>query len=235
MVETEYVQWDSVPKSGNSNGERSEFLKLKSGGTYKIRPIFNPVKFFKYFHKHDNRLRTAICAKPDVCPVRDRHPELKKPSLRYAAYVIDREDGKVKILEAPQSVFRPIGSSYEATGKNPGSGKDGSDWQIKVTGTGLNTTYDVAFAGITPFTKGELSAIKEALDGDKLKLQKIYKVDTPEEIEEKLFGDINKSNEDSPKNTSFDNPIETTENIKAKDSGDSGDSGDDGDDWDSNF
>ena len=41
----EYVQWDSVPKSGS--GEMSEYLKLRSGNTYRIRPIFDPVRFFK--------------------------------------------------------------------------------------------------------------------------------------------------------------------------------------------
>ena len=50
---TEYVQWGSVPKSGG-NGEKSEYLKLKSGNTYKIRPIFDPVKFLyrKYIKQY---------------------------------------------------------------------------------------------------------------------------------------------------------------------------------------
>ncbi len=197
---TEYVGWGAVPKSSSGGGELSEYLKLRSGNTYRIRPVFDPVRFFKYFHKHtDGKLRTAICAKPDTCPVRDRHPELKKPSMRFAAYVIDRADGKVKILESPQSVFRPIGSSFEATGKNPGSGRDGSDWQVKVSGQGLNTTYDVAFGGSSPLTADERALIKEALDGDMKKLQKLYKVDTPEEIEEKLFGDrTSKENAPAP-------------------------------------
>ena len=225
----DYVQWDSVPKSGGS-GEKGEYLRLESGRTYKIRPIFDPVRFFKYFHKHEGRLRTAICAKPDVCPVRDKHPELKKPSVRFAAYVIDREDNKVKILEAPQSVFRPIGSSFEATGKNPGSGKDGSDWQIKVVGKSLNTTYDVAWAGNTPLTNEERAAVKEALDGDMKKLKKMYKTDTPEEIEEKLFGELRQKTEDTSntKNSSASDNFEV-------DSVDSSDSSDSGDDFDNNW
>ena len=193
---TEYVQWGSVPEDNSGGGDMSEFLKLKTGNTYKIRPVFDPVKFFKYFHKHEGKLKTAICEKPDVCPVRDRHPELKKPSMRYAAYVIDRADGKIKILEAPQSVFRPIGSTFESTGKNPGSGKDGSDFQIKVTGVGLGTKYDVAWAGQTPLTADERASLKEALDGDMKKLQKLYKVDTPEQIEAKLFGSSDDSDSD---------------------------------------
>jgi hypothetical protein len=189
---TEYVQWGSVSTAQGGGGDKSDYLKLESGGKYRIRPIFDPVQFFKYFHKKDGRLRTAICSDPATCPVRDRHSDLQKPSMRFAAYVIDRADGKLKILEAPQSVFRPIGSSFEATGKNPGSSKDGSDWQVTVTGKGLSTKYDVAFAGSTPLSADEKSMIKESLDGDMKKLQKLYKTDTPEEIEEKLFGDPKK-------------------------------------------
>jgi len=185
----EQCSWDSIPSSGG--GEMSDFLRLQSGNSYKIRPIFEPVKFFKYFHKNKGKLRTAICGRPDTCQARKDHPELKKPSLRFAAYVIDRADNKVKILEAPQTVFRPIGASLEMTGKNPGGGKDGSDWYIKVSGQGLNTTYDVGMIGPSPLNPEERDLIKEALDGDKEKLKKLYKVDTAEQIEEKLFGDPN--------------------------------------------
>ena len=230
---TEYVQWGSVPQGGG-NGEKSEYLKLKSGNKYRIRPIFDPVKFFKYFHKNQGRLRTAICGRPDVCPVRDKHPDLKRPSMRYAAYVIDREDNRVKILEAPQSVFRPIGSSFEATGKNPGSGKDGSDWLVKVSGTGLNTTYDVSFAGNTPLTQEERAAIKESLEGDMKKLQKLYKVDTPDEIEQKLFGSPEDSrNKAGASDTSFGDdptPEPTPEPTPTKTAVSEG-----GDDWENNF
>ena len=229
---TDYVQWGDVPTSGGS-GERSDFLKLETGGSYRIRPLFDPVCFFKYFHKKDGRLRTAICAKPDTCSVRDEHPELKPPSMRFAAYVIDRSDGKVKILEAPQTVFRPIGSSFEATGKNPGSGKDGSDWLVKVTGKGLNTKYDVAFAGNTPLSAEERAMVKEAMDGDMKKLKKLYKTNTPEEIKEKLFGDL--KNDDGESSGSFSShsqasAVSASHQVEAADSESS-----DGDDFDASW
>ena len=207
MAET--CAWDAIPTSG-SGGEMSDFLKLQSGKTYKIRPIFEPVKFFKYFHKKDGKLKTAICgSKPDACPVKQKYgDELKKPALRFAAYVIDREDGKVKILEAPQSVFRPIGESLEITGKDPGSGKDGSDWYIKVSGQGFNTTYSVGFIAHTPLTATERASIKEALDGDKDKLKKLYKIDTPAEIEKKLFGDDSSDSNESSGHHSSPAPVE---------------------------
>ena len=228
----DYVGWDSVPKSGSS-GEKSEYLKLESGRTYRIRPVFDPVIFFKYFHTHAGRLRTAICADPKTCSVRDRHPELKAPSMRFAAYVIDRADGKVKILEAPQTVFRPIGASFTATGKNPGSGADGSDWQITVIGKGINTKYEVTYAGPSPITKEERNMIKEAMDADLEKLKKLYKNNTPEEIEEKLFGDWKKSESDSKTSTINSVTHDDFGDDTAQD-GDSGDSGD-SDDFDNNW
>lgn len=188
----EQCSWDAIPSS-SGNGEMSDFLRLKSGNSYKIRPIFEPVKFYKYFHKEGGKLRTAIVGKHDIETLKAKYPDLKKPSLRLAAYVIDRADGKLKILEAPQTVFRPIGASAEMTGKNPGGGKDGSDWYIKVSGTGLNTTYDVGMIGPSPITQDERVLIKNAMTGeddefDKEKLQKLYKVDSIAQIEEKLFG-----------------------------------------------
>jgi hypothetical protein len=199
---TDYVQWGEFSQGdGSSNGGKSNYLKLESGKTYKVRPILKPVLFYKYFHKKDGKNRTAVCSKPDIEIMQSRHSELKEPSERYAAYVIDREDGRVKIMEAGKTVFHPIGISFEATGKDPGSGKEGSDWQISVTGKGLTTKYSVAFAGYTPITSDEKEAIKEAMGGDKEKLKKLYKAGSIDEIEQKLFGD-NSSVDASSSNSS---------------------------------
>ena len=48
---TEYVQWGSVPEDSNG-GDSNLYLKMKTGGTYKIRPVLDPVKFFKYFQEN---------------------------------------------------------------------------------------------------------------------------------------------------------------------------------------
>jgi hypothetical protein len=185
----EKCSWGDIPSSSGSGGDLAGFLKLQSGKNYKVRPLFDPVKFFKYFHKVGGKLKTAIVSSDMIGPLKDKYPDLKKPALRFAAYVIDREDGKVKILESGQSVFRPMGSHFEITGKNPGSGQYGSDWYIKVTGQGLNTEYDVGLLDYTPLSEEERKLATKALDGDKDKLKKLYKFDTYEEVHEKLFGD----------------------------------------------
>lgn len=196
---SDFVQWNDVASGNNSGGDgsKNDFLKLESGNSYKIRPLFYPIQFWKYFHKHNEKLRTAICEDPDTCPVRASHPELGKAALRFAAYVIDRADGKIKILEAPQSVFRPIGNRAEATNKNPGDITEGSDWIIKVSGQGMKKRYEVTYLDQTPLSSAEKSLVKEALNGDKNKLKSIYPSDSPEKIEKKLFGDFSNNEEDS--------------------------------------
>lgn len=196
MAGTNFVEWNDVTK-GNEAGssDRLDYLRLESGHTFRIRPVFRPIKFYKYFYKNSGRLRTAVCEDPDVCPVRDKFPDLPKAGQRYACYVLDRADGKLKIIEAPQTVFRPMGNHAGATGKNPGGGKEGSDWLIKVSGSGLKTKYDVTFLDITPLTSKEVEYIKESVGGDQESLKKIYAVDTPEKIEQKLFGESSASEE----------------------------------------
>ena len=193
-----YVQWEAVgPETSNKTG-KLEYLRLKSGNTYRVRPLYYPVDFYKYFHRKDGRLRTAIVKDPRSCPVRAAHSELNKPSKRYAILVLDRTDNsKVKILEAPLSVFKPLRDHYNATGKKPGGGNDGSDWQIKVEGQKLSTNYSVIYLADAPLTDDEKAKIKDAVDGDQEILEKIYAADDPETIEKKLFGEWNSNNPDS--------------------------------------
>ncbi len=182
-----YVEWDDVaPDKGGT-----EFLRLKSGNTYKVRPIKLPVHFYKFFYKNKGKLRTATVEEETIGQLMKKYPnELKtKPANRYAIYVIDRADGQVKIMEGPQSVFKPFRNRFDATGKKPGGEKDGGDWMIKVSGSGFGTNYDVTFIDTTPITDEEKEKVKEAWNGDSDKLQKIYKIDTFVEAEKKLFSE----------------------------------------------
>jgi len=209
----EEVKWGSVSQGSGNAG----FLKLDKG-TYKIRPVFGLVKFYKYFHKDpQGKMRVATVKSNMNRPEMDRHPELKKPSLRYASIVLDRlDDSKVKIVEAPQSVYSPMGDRYDATKVDPGGIDTGGDWQIKVTGDGLNRRYSDVYINDTPLTKDEKRSIAEFLGKNdegkvnKSKLIEMYKFDTDEEVEEKLFGEYRKndSNNSSENNNSDSNTVE---------------------------
>lgn len=196
---SDYVDWGKIPsqaESQSSGGKRSKFLWLKSGNKYRIRPVHLPIQFTKYYRRDENKkLRTAICQNPETCTVRSSHPEDEiRASTRYAIFAFDRADGALKVMEGPVTVFRPFRSRYEATQKNPG-GMEGGDWQIEVSGQGLTTKYQITYLDDKPFTAEEKQIIKDELE--KNKLQQIYAPHSPEEIENRLYGELNKPENDS--------------------------------------
>ena len=190
-----YLEWNNVATGvERSDSTKVDFLWLKSGGKYRIRPIHLAVSFFKYFHRDGNgKLRTAICSDPDTCSVLASHPDLKKPGQRYAIFVIDRADNKIKVMEGPKTVFVPFRKRFEVTQTSPGGAKDGGDWLIEVAGSGKKTTYSSTYIEDTPLTKDEREMLKDFLEEDKEKLKKIYKADSVEDIERKLFGEWEES------------------------------------------
>ncbi len=181
-----FVQWNEVP----SGGERTNFLALKSGNTYKVRPLLQPLNFCKYFHKVDGKMRTAVVSEEVVAQLAAKYPltELSKPANRYAMYVFDRnDDSKIKVMEFPISVYRQFANSFQATNNEPGSKINGSDWVIKITGTGFNTTYETTFVANTPLTEEEIKAVKAELAGDSEKLATIFPFNDVAAAEKRLF------------------------------------------------
>lgn len=178
-----FVQWNEVPSGGGTN-----FLALKSGNTYKIRPLLQPLNFCKYFHKVDGKMRTAVVSEEVVAQMASKHPQLNRPANRYAMYVLDRnDDDKIKVMEFPISVYKQFANSFQATGNEPGSNKNGSDWVIKISGSGYNTTYETTFVAGTPLTEEEVNAIKVELGGDMEKLATIFPFNDVAGAEKKLF------------------------------------------------
>ena len=183
------IDWEEIGKNSkkkfDENGDKKvEFLRLESGHSYKVRPLGSPVIFHKYILQHGGQWRWAICEDPDTCPVKQKHNV--EPRERYAVNVLDRADGKIKIMEGPVTVFKVFRTYLEGTGNSPG-GPQGADFTIKVVGSGLKTRYENSLDKRTPFTDEEKSYIK----GEGLyKLDRIFKSTPAEEIEEKLFGEF---------------------------------------------
>ena len=186
-----YVDWNDISgEKTKSASAETTFLWLTKTGKYTIRPIHKCIPVFKYFHQDSKgQWRNAVCEDPDTCTMRQKHPELNAPTEKYAIYVIDRADGKIKVLEAPKSVFVPFKKRFEATGKEPGHSKDGSDWIVEVEGSGQKKKYSSIYLEDTPLTTDEKEKIETEWQGDKQKLRKIYKAHTEEEIEKRLFGE----------------------------------------------
>jgi len=192
------IDWgDVTPGSSNKssgNNGRTPFLWLKSGNTYKVRPVAKPVVFFKYFYKNGDSTRTAICEDPQSCPVRMAHSDkLQTPGERFAILVIDRADGELKIMEFPKSVALSIKAWQQATNQNPG-GDEGVDWVIQITGSGKQgTKYSSTPTIASPFTNDEkkmiLSVIKDEDGNNAHYLENRFKAHTSEQIEKRLFGE----------------------------------------------
>jgi hypothetical protein len=190
-----FVEWDEVeqPKSGfnsqGNSGNSGKFMKLEPNQTYRVRPVYKPIKFYKYYNRKDGQLRSAVTEDPQNCTVKAKYPDLK-PQTRYACLVFDRNDeNKLKILEGPQSLFNVFKHFKKvAQGAEPG-GKDGGDFQIIVHCPNgkkdRNTTYECEFIENVSFTQEEKDFVKQ--HKEEYDLEQIFAAQSPEEIEKRLF------------------------------------------------
>lgn len=184
------VDWTKVdPKpEGNGSSNKDIYLRLEAGKKYRIRPVGKPMEVNRYYvpDAATGKTRSAITADPKTCIIRQKYPNIQ-PKLRYAVNVIDRADGKIKVLEAPPSIFRSMRQWAEATGKDPG-GSEGADFSISVEipagADKRRTTYPTAALVPTPFTEDELAMIRSSGH----KLSKIYEPTPRDKIESILFG-----------------------------------------------
>jgi hypothetical protein len=178
------VDWTGFNKNEkSSNG--AKFLKLEAGKSYMIRPVHKPHVFYKYFiEKPSGGSSQALTDSPDDCIIKKKYGEQAK--MRFAVNVIDRADGKLKVMEGPISILKQFAEWANMTGKDPGS-KDGGEFAIRVDcpgGVKKNTKYMLGFINYTPFTADEKTMIKDSM----YDLAAIYKPTPQNEIEAKLYG-----------------------------------------------
>jgi hypothetical protein len=134
-LRAEKCDWDSEfdkedgeanKKSGNSKSfPKAEFMSFKEEKTYKVRLIGSLVKFRRWWKPYKAITHESL---------RDQDPAWKAgwfPKRRYAINVIDRSDGKLKIMEQGPTVFQAFYDYREARSIDP-AGKDGPDWSITV-------------------------------------------------------------------------------------------------------
>lgn len=116
-----------------------------------VRFLLSPYKAACYFTKDDQKIYISIKNAFGIAA--------HKVIWRYVCLIIDRTDGRVKIIEFPHDVYEQIGEYYEMTGKNPGSAKEGCDFIVKKD--------NITFEGETPLTQDEKEIVKEILNQDK--------------------------------------------------------------------
>lgn len=191
------VEWDDIepPKKGFGSGKKSgsnagRFKKLEANSTNRVRPVFKPIRFYKYFNRKDGQLRSAITEDPDTCTVKAKYPDLRAQK-RYACLILDRDDeNKLKILEGPATLFDNFKAFKKMAKEDPG-GPKGGDFEIKVICPNgkkdRDTTYEVDFVEAVPFTEEEKNFIRE--HKEEYDLEEIFQALEPDRIEQLLFGD----------------------------------------------
>lgn len=213
--------WEDIANPGgsrnNDSGMRTEFLRMNEG-TYRVRPIGSPVAFSKYVVNHNGSWRSAIPEDGDDNPIAQKHDV--PLTNRYAIHVFDRQDGKIKVMEAGVTVFSEFKNYYEHTSRSPG-GKSGAEFIINVTGRNKKKRYDTKFADKSDLSAEEVDHIKEyisAVGCNTLKehLLRLFKSTSNAEIEEKLFGDNpqqNTGDDSSSSDQSVDSSSNSSEDI----------------------
>lgn len=111
---------------GGSKFPKAEFMSFAKPGNYKIRLVGSFVKFRRHWKPYKAITHDSL---------RDVDPAWKAgffPKRRFAINVIDRGDGKLKIMEQGPTIFKAFSDYKEAnTGIDP-AGKDGPDFTITV-------------------------------------------------------------------------------------------------------
>lgn len=191
LEDIDFTTFDPENRSGDSNG--ISFMRFESGKTYRVRPIGNCVGYYKFFiAKGKPSLVFGPKEKDAAAKLLSEHSgQEMRPTHRYAMFVIDREDGRIKILEGGPQIYDAFGSWTKGSGLKPGSLKAG-DWQIVVTGEGAGGSnprrYSSVYLSPTVFSNDERKMIEDLRSDDKLKLSN-FLIETPlDQVLEKAYG-----------------------------------------------
>jgi hypothetical protein len=173
--DTDFPTDGSGGDGGNKEFKRASYMKLKPGDNT-VRLVGNHVKFRRHWQPFTERVISHDS-------YRDEDPAWQAgfyPRETFAIHIIDRADGELKILEKGRSLFKQFAQYKNVNDINP-AGKDGTDWVIKVEGSGLQTKYSAtAKAKAAPFTEEEIAMIKE----NKAPLKVMYKRTELDKIKE---------------------------------------------------
>lgn len=185
------MSWDD-PAFNRGSQQRSQidYLRLKSGNSYKLRLYHHPKHIVRYYNEDNNRSVIVEPTELENCPIKIKYPDMK-PKDRYAIIVIDRSDKQVKVLEGPEVIFKAFRNFYKQVHVDPG-GAEATDWSIEVTGSGLKTRYEVqSLIKPTPFAEEELALLKKKIGEEGYDLNTLFKPTDPSRVEEIFFADPN--------------------------------------------
>lgn len=166
-------------KKENQEHKSVTFMKFDKPGDYTIRLVGAHVKFRRHWKPFSERIITHDSYK-------DEDPAWQAgfyPRETFAIHIIDRADGKLKILEKGRSLFKQFARYKIVNEMNPAD-KVGPDWVVTVewpNGNKRQATYTaIAKSKTNELTKEEIEMFKR----DKVALDKLYASTPLEKIQE---------------------------------------------------
>jgi len=178
----DWEQGEDEDMVSSSNGG-GLFLKLQQGNRYKIRLVGKALHYYQFWEPIVVRSPYKDDDGTVICPLCQAG---FTPKDRFSIWVIDREDGKLKIMDFPPSLFNSFREWHKATNEDPG-GRNGPDFSIKVeapSGKQKYVKYSATSIAPAPFTEEEIKQIK---DGKlKERMNEVRKDDSPDDIRQKM-------------------------------------------------
>lgn len=201
LPELDWSNFDSAKGGNGDDPDRIVFLRFERDRTYRIRPIGNAVQFYKFFiEKGKPSIVVSPKFKDAAMKMLSEHSGNEyKPSYRCAMFILDRSDGRVKVMEGGFQIFDSFAKWSQATGVQPGHGQ-GGDWNISVEGDGVGGSnprkYTTVFLGNSVFSDNERAMLKKLKAEDKLHLGNFLPETPLDQLLERAFGV--KPSENSP-------------------------------------
>lgn len=186
-LDAQYGDWasDFNKEKGEGNGSkgkgRIEWMKFDKPGKYKVRLVGKYVKYLKHYKPFGKGVRIIT------------HPSYKKedpawqagfyPGDTFVIHIIDRTDGKLKLLDKGRKLFECFFDYGTANNINP-AGPDAPNFEIKVewpNGNKNRAKYSaVSSGGPAPLTPEE----KELIKANHVELGTIYRATPLAKIKE---------------------------------------------------
>lgn len=180
-MKASFVGWDLRDDGKEQKGDlpKAEWMKFDKQGDYTVRLVGKPVEFLRHSEPFGKK-RIITHAE-----YKDLDPAWKagfRPRTTNAIHIIDRADGRLKVLEKGRTVFDQIRAYKNANPEVEVCGKESPDFVINVTwppGDKFQTKYKVtAKAKMNTLTPEEIALIKEK----RVDLQSMYKATKLEDI-----------------------------------------------------
>ena len=148
-----------------SEAVKPKFLKVSKEGTYRIRCVDIPFRFYvKWMSKLSSRQYISL----------EEYDKLKnaisseRVTQRLAVNAIHRGgsmgEDELVVVEGPLSLFQPIANYAKHTQINPSDPEKGVDFVIDTTGSGIHLRYSVQSLNNTPFNDNDKRLAKECVN-----------------------------------------------------------------------